>query len=275
MKTKKLPITIAILTKNEEMVIEDAILSVKKHFNEIVVLDSFSIDNTIELVKKHKITFYKKKFYDYASQRNYVLNKIKIKNRWVFFLDADEVVSNSLISEIKNNITKLNNEKIGLVYFRRKDYFLNKWIKRSSGYPTWFGRLCRVGNVEIKRKINEEYTTNLEFLKFDSHILHYPFKKGIAKWVEKHNYYSTMEAELQSNKSKIDLKNFKINDPNQKRAYIKNIFVRLPLKPLLMFLYLYFFRLGFLDGIPGLYFAFLKSFYEFMIILKIREFHNK
>ena len=271
MKHKKLPITIAILTKNEELVINDAIQSVKNYFNEVIVLDSFSKDKTVNIVNKNKIKLFKKKFVDYASQRNYVLQKLKLKNKWIFFLDADEIIPISLINELRKKIHELNDINIGMIYFRRKDYFLDKGLKRSSGYPTWFGRLSRVNAVKIKRKVNEEYMTNLKVLRFDSHIIHFPFKKGITSWIERHNYYSSLEAEIQTNKTNIEFKNIFSQDPNTRRSQIKKIYASLPFKPLLMFVYLYIFRMGFLDGKPGLYFAFLRSYYEFMIILKINE----
>ncbi|MEA2113926.1 MAG: hypothetical protein U9P36_00915 [Thermodesulfobacteriota bacterium] len=73
-------------------------------------------------------------------------------------VDGDEAVPPELVAEMKKVVASGNNEAT-IYRMRRKDFFLGKWIKRSSGYPTWFGRLMKVGHVRVERSINEDKGT--------------------------------------------------------------------------------------------------------------------
>lgn len=154
---------------------------------------------------------------------------------------------------------------------------MGRWLKASSGYPTWFGRLVRVGRVWVEREINEEYHTDGRIGILDSHLHHYPFSKGLASWVEKHNRYSTMEAEALpcTHKSYSDLKQIFSRDPMARRKAAKALAYRMPLRPLLVLGYLLVVRRGILDGKPGLHFAMLRAFYEYLIDLKQKEIQSK
>ena len=155
-----------------------------------------------------------------------------------------------------------------LAVLKSVSYYLH-----SSGYPTWFGRLARIGRVTVTRAINEEYLTNgkIGFLK--EHLYHYPFNKGLHAWIHKHNRYSTMEAELLMGKGykNTHWKEVFSKNPTLKRKVVKSLVYQLPGRPIWMFLALYILRGGFLDGRAGLTFCLLRSFYEFMIDCKIKE----
>ena len=170
-----------------------------------------------------------------------------------------------------------NGNEVSLYHFRRKDIFMNRWLKRSTGYPTWAGRLVKLGEVSVKRDINEEYWTNGKKGYLKSHFIHHPFNKGIAFWFERHNRYSSMEVEalIKELRGKPKLLNLFSTDPTIRRKSLKQIAYRLPLRPLLVFCYLYFMRLGFLDGIPGLTYCRLRSMYEYMINLKVKELQRR
>ena len=273
-----LPITVVILTFNEEEVIEGAINSAIQNFQEVVVLDSFSTDKTPEIIKKYNVRFEQNKFEGYASQRNHALKNIDLTTEWVFFLDADERITPGLVEELKN-IFSSDLQHIGMMCLRRKDFFEGKWLRRSSGYPTWFGRVCNIYDVEIKREINEVYNCNKKVMKLESHILHFPFSKGISHWTNRHNNYSTLEAALMMKKKlkfrSLISKNIISRDPVLRRSALKDIYMMLPFRPLISFLYLFFFRGGIFDGSIGFKFAILRSYYEFLIDLKIRELTNK
>ena len=110
-------------------------------------------------------------------------------------IDADERVTPELHKEILMNISKKSNQTT-MYRIRRKDQFMNKWIKNSSGYPTWFPRLFKNSKVTVQREINEEYNTTGVISNLENHLIHYPFSKGLAWWFEKHNVYSSMEAKV-------------------------------------------------------------------------------
>lgn len=263
-------ISALILTLNEELDLSGCIESLN-WCDDIVVFDSKSVDRTAEIAASMNARVYERDFDDYASQRNAALSEVEFKHPWVLMIDADERFPLSLINEIKEElISKGDDNSISLYHMRRKDIFMGKWIKRSSGYPTWFGRLARVGHVEVRRSINEEYHTKGEKGYLRGHFTHYPFSKGIAHWVDKHNRYSTMEAEAfeLAENNVFELHGLFSFDPAIRRKALKQVVYRLPCRPFLVFVALYFVRLGLLDGSAGFNFCVLRSIYEHLIDLK-------
>jgi len=262
-------VSVLILTLNEEQNLPRCLESLK-WCDDVVVLDSLSIDKTESIVMENGARFVSRKFDDYANQRNYGLNEIEYKHEWILMIDADETVPKELADEI----TMLPDDApISMYRIRRKDFLMGKWIKHSSGYPTWFGRLVRKGRVRVERAINEEYHADGKISHLNGHFLHYPFNKGFRDWFDKHNRYSTMEAQSLTNseEKKIRFQDLLQRDPVLRRKAIKDLVYRLPGRPFLMFCALYFFRFGFLDGAAGLRFCILRTIYEYMISCKIKE----
>lgn len=265
-------ISILILTLNEEQNLPSCLESIK-WCDDIVVLDSHSVDNTAEIAKTFGARIFQRKFDNYANQRNYGIHDIDYKHKWLLMLDADEIVPKNLHKEMHKAILDADDSNISLFRMRRKDYLFGKWIKYSSKYPIWFGRLMKIGKVHVEREINEEYHTKGEISSLDEHLVHYPFNKGFHAWFEKHNRYSTMEASLKYNQntSQIPFNNLISKDPVLRRKSVKALFHKLPCRPLLIFLALYLFRGGILEGRAGLTYCLLTSFYEYMIDCKVRE----
>ncbi len=265
-------ISILILTLNEEQNISSCLESIK-WCDDIVVLDSNSIDNTVEIAKTFGARTFQRKFDNYARQRNYGIQDIKYKYKWLLMLDADEIVPENLYTEMSKAILIADNNDISLFRMRRKDYLFGKWIKYSSKYPIWFGRLMKIGHVHVEREINEEYHTAGKISSLEGHLVHYPFNKGFHAWIEKHNRYSTMEASLkhQQETVQIPFHNLINKDPVLRRKTIKLLLHILPFRPLVIFTVLYFFRGGFLEGRAGLTYCLLTSFYEYMIDCKVKE----
>jgi glycosyltransferase involved in cell wall biosynthesis len=264
-------VSVLVLTLDEEVNLTRCLASLG-WCDDIVVLDSFSKDATKEIALSQGVRFAEREFDDYAKQRQFGLERIEYRHPWVLMVDADEVVSPELADEILNVLEECGTE-ICLYRMRRKDFFMGRWMRRCSGYPTWFGRLVRVGRVRVDRPINEEYHTTGGIRHLMGHLLHYPFNKGFYCWFDKHNKYSSMEAELIIRESgqTVDFRSLLNNDPVVFRRALKGAFYKVPLRPLLMFIALYFIRGGFLDGRAGLIFCLLRSFYEFMIGCKVKE----
>ncbi len=261
--------SVLILTLNEERNLPRCLASIK-WCDDVVVLDSGSTDRTLQIAMEAGAKVLERPFDNYASQRNYGLNEIAYVYPWVLMLDADEACTDALHGEIKRKLSTPN--AVCLYRFRRKDFFMGRWLRRSAGYPSWFGRLVKVGHVRVEREVNEEYVTDGEVGFLDAHIHHYPFNKGFSAWFEKHNRYSEMEARrIAQGKNRIVWKNLLSSDPTERRQVIKAIVYRMPGRPLVMFFLLYLLRGGFLDGRAGLTYCLLRSFYEFMISCKATE----
>ena len=227
-------ISILILTYNEAVNLEGCLDSVSSS-DDIVVLDSGSMDESVNIAKNHGATVLIRPFDNYASQRNFGLAH-DFKHDWILMLDADERVPDDFLTEL-GKVTEQANSPVTLYRMRRKDMFMGRWLKRSSGYPTWFGRLFRKGMVRVEREVNEEYYTDGEVGLLDGHLIHFPFNKGIEYWFERHNRYSSMEAInlLEEKAAPIKLNDFLSSDPMLKRKAFKAVAYRMPFRPLLTF----------------------------------------
>ena len=264
-------ISAVILTWNEEVNLRACIESVK-WCDEVVVFDSFSTDATTSIARECGAHVVHRKFDDYASQRNAALAEVDYTNDWILMIDSDERVTELLKAELLSAVEAASAEQC-LFRVRRKDMFGGRWIRHSSGYPTWFARLLRKGEVIVKRAINEEYETRGQTAFLREHLTHYPFNKGVEWWFARHNRYSTLEAAavIEERKLKLRVRDLISGDPIKRRRILKSIAYRLPFRPFAVFWFLFAFRLGFLDGRPGYHYARMRALYEYLIDLKILE----
>jgi glycosyltransferase involved in cell wall biosynthesis len=262
-------VSVLILTLNEQVNLVGCLESCA-WCDDIVIFDSMSTDDTRNIALAHGARVFQRPFDNYAAQRNAALSTVPYKHPWVLMVDADERVPEDLAQEIESRVAQVSNET-ALFRIRRKDFFMGQWLKRSSGYPTWFGRLLRVGHAHVERAINEEYITEggIEYL--NAHLHHFPFNRGVAYWLERHNRYSTMEALAKLQQQRTGARAVFAVDPIARRRALKQLLYRMPLRPLIVFLYLYVFRLGLLDGRAGFHFSRLRAIYEFFIDLKVIE----
>jgi hypothetical protein len=178
--------------------------------------------------------------------------------------------------ELKEEILKIaekKNEQRVAFYCGRKNFFMGKWIRHAMP-ASLIMRFFRPDKVRFERLVNpvpkidgpHGYLSNL--------FLHYNFSKGLAEWFEKHNKYSTLEAmeglKVLEMRGDAGASLFS-KDPAIRRRALKELSFRMPLRPLLKFVYLYVLKKGFLDGRPGLTYCLLQSVYEYMIVLKMKE----
>jgi len=266
-------ISVLILSLNEEQNLPGCLESVSWS-DDVVVFDSYSADRTVEIARAKGARVFQRVFDDYATQRNAALNEVEYKHPWVLMVDADERWHKEIHDEIAAAILK--DTTASIYHFRRRDVFMGRWL-RHTGYPTWAGRLVKVGEVTVKRSINEEYHTagGKGYLK--RHFIHHPFNKGFAHWLHKHNRYSTMEAETLVGQvgDRLHAADAFSRDPLRRRKFLKQLAYRLPCRPFLVFCYLYFLRWGFLDGTAGLNYCRLRAVYEYMIDLKVKELNRR
>ncbi len=155
---------------------------------------------------------------------------------------------------------------------------MGRWLRHAQLYPTWLVRLFRPARIRYERLVNPVAHVDGPTGELEEHILHYPFSHGIAHWIARHNNYSDLEAhELmkvhlgteQAPGSLLD------RDPNARRRALKNLFYRMPARPLLKFAYYLVWRRGFLDGRAGWTYSTLQAIYEYFIDCKYRELLRK
>jgi len=267
-------LSVLILTYNEADNIADCLRSVS-WCDDVVVLDSYSTDGTVEVARTLGARVIQHRFQDYASQRNFGLSQITYRYPWVFMLDADERVTEELRPELIDAVRAAPPD-VSLFRLRRRDHLYGRWIPRSSGYPTWLGRLARLGRVHAERAYNEEIRTADRVLELRHHLDHYPFNKGFHAWIIKHDRYSTMEAALLSREQpRWRWSELLGSDPTRRRSAAKRLIYSMPFRPALVFCGLYLIRGGLFEGRAGLTFCVLRAWYEFAIDCKREELRRR
>jgi glycosyltransferase involved in cell wall biosynthesis len=265
-------ISVLILTRNEQQDLPGCLASVSWS-DDIHVFDSQSTDATIDIAKAAGAQVYTRAFDDYATHRNAALTTVPFRHSWVFLLDADERPTPELSREMQQLALAAPPETAAF-RVRRRDYLFGTWLKHAQLSPFYI-RLIRPERAHYTRAINEVLEIDGSVAQLSYPLDHYPFSKGIAVWVEKHNRYSTMEAELiarnQGLQSPSLMTAFRDPDFHTRRLHQKAIFYRLPGRPLLKWLYMVLLRGAILDGSAGLTYATLQAFYEYLIVVKTKE----
>jgi glycosyltransferase involved in cell wall biosynthesis len=264
--------SILIQTLNEEENLPSCLSSVAWS-DDIVVLDSLSTDKTVEIARTAGARVFQRPYDGRANNQNWAVENIEFKYLWVFHLDADEIVPQELAAEIKDVISDLKRGEVAY-RIRFKNIFFGTWIKRSSMYPSWIPRLWQPDKIRWRRGANPVAIIDGPTGRLKNHFIHYSFSKGFASWFDKHNKYSDYEAaetikELEQ--GRVDWSGLLAPDPIRRRIALKHFSFRMPCRPLLKFIYLYFIRRGFLDGRPGLTYCILQAIYEYMIHCKVKE----
>ncbi|MFZ0663481.1 MAG: glycosyltransferase family 2 protein [Acidobacteriaceae bacterium] len=265
-------ISVLILTRNEEADLPGCLESVA-WCDDIFVFDSFSTDRTAEVARRHGANFAQREFDGYASQRNAALDGLPFRHEWIFILDADEGCTPELAREMQEAAGAAAADVSGF-RLRRRDFLNGTWLKHAQISP-YYIRLVRHGKARYTREINEVLEVEGKVTDLHAPLDHFPFSKGIAHWIRKHDVYSTMEAQViaaggsgkeASWKTALGAKDF-----HARRVAQKAIFYRMPARPLIKWLYMMFVRGAVLDGRAGIEYANLQAMYEYWIVLKAKE----
>lgn len=268
--------SIYILTYNEERdiaaCIESAMLS-----NDIIVVDSLSSDRTVDIASQYPVRVVQHAFESHGKQRTWMLQNIQPKHDWVYILEADERMTTDLFNECLQVIEHHSEQHSHIGYYvAERVMFMGRWIRHSTQYPRYQMRLFKLGKVwftdygHTEREVCEGSTG---FLK--ATYPHYTSGKGLSRWLEKHNRYSTDEAKetlRQLNEGDVRWRNMVFGSTEvERRRALKDLSLRLPFRPLVRWVYMYFFLGGCLDGYAGFAWCTLQAFYEYLIVLKVKE----
>jgi glycosyltransferase involved in cell wall biosynthesis len=265
-------ISVLILTRNEQ---QDLPLCLKCVIwsDDIHVLDSFSTDGTIDIARAARASIVQRQFDNWASHQNWALANIPFRHPWVLYIDADERVTPELAVSLREAVENPG-DKVAFRIWRR-DFWGNRWLKHVQTTSHYL-RLFRPGKMRYERLVNPVSIPDGPVGELTGYLDHYPFSKGITHWLERHNSYSSFESQqivaVRVAKRSFSLKQAFFNkDSSERRFHQKELFYRMPGRPLLKFILLYFGKRGFLDGRAGLRYAILQSFYEYLIVLKTTE----
>lgn len=242
-----LPISVAIITKNEEKNIEDALKSIADA-DEIVVVDAFSDDRTVELCKKYTDKVFQHEWQGYSRQKQIAVDAAA--GPWVLILDADERVTPELKKEIADTVASTASDGF---YLPRKNYFLGKWIRHSGWWPDHTLRLFKKDKGRLEpREVHEKVVLDGDAGYLTHPLTHYTYW-SISDFIKRMEHYSSLSAkEIRKSAGRAGL-------------------FSLTIRPLATFLKMYVIRRGFLDGRRGLILAGLYAFYTFIKYAKTWE----
>lgn len=270
-------IDVLIQTKNEQANLPHAIESVRDWVRQVFVVDSGSSDRTVEIGRAMGATVVHQDWLGYARQKNWALDNLPFEASWIFILDADELI----LPELRDELLAIAARPIDQVEhtafnINRYFIFLNKRIRHCGFYPSWNIRFFKRGKARYEeREVHEHMLVDGEVGYLKGHMEHND-RRGLEHYMAKHNHYSTLEAReiyrVMIGQSQANYQAKFFGDTQQRNRWIKKyIYPQLPAKWLARFVWMYVFKLGFLDGMAGLRFSLFMSAYELLIGLKLVE----
>lgn len=274
-------IAAVIIVYNEEIHIGRCLKSIEDLVDEVHIIDSYSNDKTLEIASQFNIKIYQVNWENsYSKKYNWGLRNIKTECDWILRMDADEICSSELRSELNNLLKTESKQDFNAIKVPRTIKFLGRELRYGAMHPIYTLRLFRVGAGVCESKLMDEHIVvkNEMSICANGKIIDENLK-GWGDWISKHDTYALKEAidVLQRQNKKItnqlenNAKNF---DQVRKKRLLKNWYERLPLfiRPVLYFIYRYVFRGGFRDGYSGFSWHFLQGlWYRMLVDIKVYE----
>ena len=267
-------LSVLIYTKDEEIHLQRCLDSVSRS-DDVVVVDSFSTDRTREIAERAGARFIQHEFSQFGAQITWSLENVRLSNDWALVLDADEIVPPELWQEM---LQKTAAAAPGTSAFRvrRRFHWRGKWLPRSSQYPAWLIRLVRVGKV---RYFNEGHSDRQEVdgvVELLDHDLIDENLKGLEAFRRRQKKYAAQEAKFELEiQTRLDFKKWFSGNPIECRMEAKKLMRLMPARGFLFWMYLYLYRMGFLEGSRGWELCLEKARYQSEIARQKREQNGK
>lgn len=261
-----LDLTVIILTFNEEIHIKRVLDNVTPLAKEVVIVDSFSTDKTLDIAREYPNVRILQHVWEnnHAKQFNWGLKEADIKTEWILRLDADEYLEEGLIEKMKSELPHLP-ERISAINLRLRHKFMGKFLKGGTG-KIYLTRLFRNGKAKSEERLMDEH---IQVLEGETATWKETFVddnlNDLTWWTAKHNGYATREAMAMMMEE---------GNPGSASSKKKGFYSRLPLfwRSFAYFLYRYFLRGGFLEGKAGFMWCFLQGWwYRTLVDAKIEE----
>lgn len=276
---EKLPITAIIMTLNEKINLPECLESIKDYVDDIIVVDSFSSDNTVEIASRYTDKVHQNKFINYSKQFIWSLNNTDVKHEWILRLDADERWTADGFEKVRKIVEE---DSADGIYVKMKIFFMGKWIRYGGFYPNQFLRVYKKSKGAMEdRWMDEHIRVNGKTVAADIDVIeaNYDRQKNITLWTTKHNNYSTREAvESIINRhglAEVDTVADLFGNKTERKRWLKEkVYYRVPLfvRPFFYFFYRYIIKFGFLDGVEGFIFHTLHAFwYRFLVDVKVYQ----
>ena len=283
-KPLKLPVTILLAAKNEAVNLPRC-LGALRPAQRVIVLDSHSTDATAEIAQQQGAEVVQFDYRGgYPKKRQWALDTIAIDTPWIFFLDADEVVPDALWKEIAAVVQ--TPDACDAYLIRKGFHFLGRRM-RHGGFSHAAVLLLRTGKGRFEHlfddaadsldmEIHERVVVQGRIGRLNTPLIHEDFK-GLEAYITRHNKYSTWEARVRyrylttGRYGETTIAPRLLGNSQERRRFLKALIIRLPLEQWLWFFYHYIFRLGFLEGKPGLIACQIRASYIAETRAKIYE----
>ncbi len=267
-------LSVIILTFNAEATLDATLTSARQVSDDIHVVDSGSTDSTLAIAEKHGAHIVSHPFEDYGKQRNWAIDNLPLKYDWQLHLDADERLSPELSARI-NALRGAFPATVDGYFLPRLLHFMGRPIRHGAMYPIWHLRLFRRGKGRCEdRRYDQHFRCEGPTERIDAPMID-DVRMSLSEWTIRHNRWSDAEVNeiVNPSASGVIAGKFGGNPIEQKRA-LRGGYNRAPLflRALGLFFYRYVLRLGFLDGMPGMIFFVLQTFwFRFLIDAKVYE----
>ena len=243
-------VSVTIISKNEAQNIRECLRSVE-WASEIVVVDQFSEDETVEIAQQFGAKVFREPWHGFARQKNFAIDKAI--GPWILSLDADERVTPALKQEIKDNLSQ-ENEYSGYC-IARKNFFCGQWIRHGGWYPDYNLRLFRKSQGHFEdRAVHEKIIVSGKVGYLEHPLEHFTYR-SIPDFLLRLESYSRLAAQELPAKTRW------------------SISYSLCLRPLFTFINMYLLRGGLLDGAVGFFLAVSYAYYTFLKYYRSCEDH--
>jgi glycosyltransferase involved in cell wall biosynthesis len=269
--------SVFILSFNSAETLPATIETARSLSDDVLVVDSYSTDDTVQLAKSMGVAVVQHRFESYGVQRNCAMDSLPTRHAWQLHLDADELMGQALIQAIKSVPEDTPHNGFLVPRYLR---FLGRVLKHGAMSPTWHLRLFRrdSGRCEDRRYDQHFYLKTGTVGRLTGCLID-DVRMPLSEWTIRHNRWSDAEvAELTAPAAVQRIQAKLTGNPIEQKRFWRARYQKLPLfvRPLGLFLYRYFVRLGFLDGREGLIFWFLQSFwFRFLIDAKLFEYARR
>jgi glycosyltransferase involved in cell wall biosynthesis len=265
------PLSVAILTFNEERNLAACLESLVGWVNEIFVVDSGSTDATVSIAERFGARVVTHAFDTHARQWAWALRELPIRNAWVLALDADQRVTPELAQAIADRLRAPKESQSAGYYLPRRQVFRGRWIRHGGYYPKYLLKLFRLDAVQLDAGdlVDHHFHVTGQVARLAGDLIEDNRNEAaIFEWIAKHNRYARLQAAEEVGRAGGGPPGRLLGTPDERTARMKRLWARLPLyaRPFGYFIYRYFLRLGFLDGKEGLVFHFLQAFWYRMLV---------
>jgi glycosyltransferase involved in cell wall biosynthesis len=274
------PVSFLMLTLNEEINLPHSLASIADLTDDIVVVDSYSSDKTVDIAQRFGARVLQNKFENHAKQWLWGFHNAGLKYDWVFMYDPDHRLTPELQTELRDLFEREVEQGINGFYVKRRNVFRGKWIRHGGYYPVHMLKLVRRNKVQFdEHEFDYRAYVPPPTAQLKNDIIEENLKENdITFWIDKHNRFAVRQAEEEifrtQHPESWTTKATLFGNHDQRTLWLKQRWYKMPLfvRPFVYFTYRYIFRLGFLDGKTGFMFHFLQAFwYRLVVDIKLEQ----